>query len=133
MATMAILARAETGCRLTRDPDDPVRRRGKPRGAKHRRARRMGRSFFPPFLLKEMGALPRRGASWIYAEINNWVPRLRVPKRATTRVAPTNTEKMNTSSTCPSPPWEEKESPWEIIPMCRAGARRSRWRSAVWL
>ena len=26
MATMAILARAETGCRLTRDPDDTVRR-----------------------------------------------------------------------------------------------------------
>ena len=30
MATMAILARAETGCQLTRDPDDTVRRRGKP-------------------------------------------------------------------------------------------------------
>ena len=30
MATMAILARAETGCRLTRDPDDTARRRGEP-------------------------------------------------------------------------------------------------------
>ena len=34
LATMANLARAETGCRLTRDPGDTVRRRGKPDSTK---------------------------------------------------------------------------------------------------
>ena len=60
-ATMAILARAETGCRLTRDPADAARDEGTRRN-EVTMGRRMGRSFFPPFLLKEMGAMPRRGA-----------------------------------------------------------------------
>ena len=69
MATMAILARAETGCRLTRDPDDTARRRGNPAGAGGWDAVSLSR-----FLSKrKRGLAPARGAPVTCGD-GTWIP-----------------------------------------------------------